>query len=141
MKNRIIKSGVKTGILAIAFLSFAVGCSKDDNNVPKPVEDIQAAIGTFKGTIRVAERDYYNATVMVTKESDDRVKVAAKSGEAYSAVTPKIFKVQNISNIHISASGGPSGSFTYILDSKSVVVSTEKEAASDVSFYFEGTKQ
>ncbi|MCW8312763.1 hypothetical protein ACR78Z_10655 [Sphingobacterium thalpophilum] len=141
MKNRSIKSGVKTGILAIAFLSFAVGCSKDDDNVPKPVEDIQAAIGTFKGTIHVAGRDYYNAIVMVTKEGDDLVKVAAKSGELYSAVTPKVFKVQNISNIHISYSGGPSGSFTYLLDTKSLVVSTEKEAAADVSFNFEGTKQ
>ncbi len=139
--KRSIQTGLKGKLMALALLGIVVACSKDNDGSPKPSNDIQAAVGTFKGKIRVAEQDYFNAVVIVSKEGDDKLKVAAKTGEAYSAVTPKVFKVQNISNIHISSSVNPSGSLTYTMDSKAVHISTNKEAATDVEFYFQGTKQ
>ncbi len=139
--KRSIQTGLKSKLMVLALLGMVVSCSKDNDGSPKPSSDIQAAVGTFKGKIRVAEQDYFNAIVIVSKEGNDKLKVAAKTGENYSAVTPKVFKVQNISNIHISSSGISSGSFTYTMDSKEVQISTNKEAATDVEFYFEGTKQ
>lgn len=137
-KNSLVT--VKSSLLFMAMFGLIVSCSKDKNE-PRPSSDIQAAIGTFKGTIRVNQQDYYYAIVMVSKESADKVKVSAKTGESYSSATSKVFTVQNISNIHISSPGNPSGSFTYTMESKAIQISTNKEGTSEIPFYFEGVKQ
>jgi hypothetical protein len=123
--------------------SFSLSCkSSDDNDDPTPVtgQSIDPVLGTFKGTIRVATQDYYNAIVVVTKVDASHIKVQPKSGEAYSIATPKVLTAQNPVGVGVGGND-PEGSVNYLISTKALQISTKKTAATDVEFYYEGTKQ
>lgn len=139
----------------IAFLSLVsvlmvgtmtTSCSNDD----KPGEEqtkgtIDAAVGTYKGKLRSVDLDQYehfDAIIMVTKVDNQHLKVEAKSGETYSAVTAKIFKVVNSDNGDVNnAFGILEGHFWYTADVKNLEMGTERQSATDINYIFEGVKQ
>ncbi len=122
------------------------GCSKDDNDTPGS-NNIDIAVGTFKGNLTVFDRPsspssqiYYNAIVTVTKVGDNQLKVTAKTGEAYSDATPATFTDARYQN-GIVQSNTVSGSLVYLGSNKELSVTTDKQTATDRSFTFTGTKQ
>lgn len=116
--------------------------SSDDNDQPTPAsgQSIDPIVGTFKGTIRIATQDYYNAIVVVSKVDASHIKVQPKSGEVYSGATPKVLTAQNPVGVGVGGND-PEGSVNYLISTKALQISTKKTAASDVEFYYEGTKQ
>lgn len=124
--------------LCLVFISLlSVRCSKDkDNNI----HNIDALIGSFKGTINTGDEQYFDAVITITKVSDGQVKVAPKSGEAYSDLTAKSIKVTNPVGVTI-VGGDEQGSISYIVDTKALTLSTNKTAATDKDYLFTGSKQ
>lgn len=144
MKKSILKT---VGIIAIALFGMASCSSDDSNSGPGNGGGIDIAVGTFKGKITIVEgagsgTEYFDATVVVTKASNNQLKVAPKSGEAYSSITPKTIKVYNNSNVAVFNDGNtPEGTFSYSISSKSLIISTQQQSASDITFAFQGAKQ
>ncbi|MFD2554256.1 hypothetical protein [Sphingobacterium tabacisoli] len=127
-------------LFACASLIFA-SCSKDDDKAPEG-GSIDAAIGTYVGTVKViGGKDYYNAVINVTKVDASHVKIEAKSGEEYSGVAPKTMKVSNTHNISINTLSEPNGSFLYSIEDKTVILMTSKTQENEIYYSFEGTKQ
>lgn len=143
----------KTALVALATIltlgTITTSCSKDDNS-PKAEEqpiktNIDAAIGTYKGKLSSNDLDQYkhfDAVVIVSKVDDQHLKITPKSGEPYSSVTPKIFKVEvgykgNIQSIN----GALEGYFWYTDELKTVEMGTVQQAQTDIPFLFDGLKQ
>lgn len=137
--QRIISSFMVIALVGSLFLSCK---SNDGNDDPTPItgQSIDPVLGTFKGTIRIATQDYYNAIVVVTKVDASHIKVQPKSGEAYSTATPKVLTAQNPVGVGVGGND-PEGSVNYLISTKALQISTKKTAATDVEFYYEGTKQ
>ncbi|MEZ0004714.1 hypothetical protein ABH942_000057 [Flavobacterium sp. 28YEA47A] len=142
MKKSILKTA---GIIAIALFGL-VSCSSDDsNNGPGRGGSIDAAVGTFTGKITIEEgpnagQEFFNAKLIVTKVSNTQLKVEAKSGEAYSNVTAKTMKVYNNTGDIMGDGNIPEGRFIYKNSSKALQVFTLQQAASDVTYIFDGAK-
>lgn len=141
MKKSILKT---VGIVVFAVMSM-VSCSSDDSsNGPNGGGSIDAAVGTFKGTFRTVNGEsqtYFDATLIVTKVSNTELRVAPKTGEAYSNYTPKTIKVYNLAGDILVDGDVAAGTFAYRASSKALQVLTKEQAASDITFSFEGTKQ
>lgn len=146
------KMNLKVALVSLLFMVVSTlvftGCGKDsDPPVPGTGGSIDAAIGTFKGKLTVypptgGSTDYFDAVVNVTKVNGEQLKVSAKPGEDYSIISPKTFTVENKGGLAIThKTGSIEGHFIYKLDLKSLMVVTEQQAAEEVSFTFEGTKQ
>ncbi|MNK13358.1 hypothetical protein D3C87_314430 [compost metagenome] len=134
-------------LLALSFclvvLTAFFSCSKDDDNSSGNADEAAAArvVGTYKGTIDNFSTQYFDATIIVTKESGNRVKIAPKSGEVYSGVTAKIMVIQAIPTTDNATAQDPNGTLLYDNSQKTITLITKQTAASDVIFHFEGTKQ
>ncbi|MBB1148661.1 hypothetical protein H4K35_00685 [Myroides sp. NP-2] len=137
------------GILSVLTLgTIATSCSKSDDNAgyEQPTKGtIDAAVGTYKGKLRSSHLDqyeYFDAVVIVTKVDDQHLKVTPKSGEAYSSVTPKTFKVEGGYNNGVqSVSGILEGYLWYTADVKTLEMATNQQAETEISFLFDGVKQ
>lgn len=137
------------GILSVlTFGTIATSCSKNDDNggYEQPTKGtIDAAVGTYKGKLRSSHLDqyeYFDAVVIVTKVDDQHLKVTPKSGEAYSSVTPKTFKVEGGYNNDIqSVYGILEGYLWYTADVKTLEMATNQQAETDINFLFDGVKQ
>lgn len=148
MKKVNLKVSVASMLLLLVAGLVFTGCGKDSTPpVPGTGGSIDAAIGTFKGKLTIypptgGSTDYFDAVVNVTKVSNEQLKVSAKSGEAYSIASSKTFTVNNMGGQAIThKTGSIEGHFIYKLDLKSLMVVTEQQAAEEVVFSFEGTKQ
>lgn len=138
----------------ISFGTLTTSCGKDDNNPEElPNGNIEAAVGTYKGKLyaRVLPNEqrktWYDAIVIVSKEGSNKLKISAKTGQEYSAVTSKTFTVEtgaffgtNTQDI-VSLTGSMEGMFSFYGSNKTIVVTTDQQASSDIDFEFEGTKQ
>lgn len=133
---------ISSFIVMILVGSLFLNCkSNDDNDDPTPsAQSIDPVVGTFKGTIRIATQDYYNAIVVVSKVDASHIKVQPKSGEVYSVATPKVLTAQNPVGVGVGGND-PEGSVNYLISTKALQISTKKTAATDVEFYYEGIKQ
>jgi len=141
------KNGIKKLVLGAALVLgtglFFIGCKSSNDSDNNPSGSIDPVVGTFKGTIEDGENPdikYYNAVVIVSKVDDSRVKVTPKSGEAYSGYTTKTIKVANPVGASVVGSD-EQGSVAYLIDTKSLNVSTEKNSAQDKTYIFNGSKQ
>jgi len=142
------------GMLSVLTLgTITVSCNSSDDNVSQePTKGtIDAAVGTYKGKIYTSDTngvyEWFDAIVVVTKEGSNKLKVAAKSGEEYSYVTPKTFTVEtgaffgeNTQDI-VSLTGSLEGIFHYYGSNQNINVITTEQSATDVYFDFEGVKQ
>ena len=142
------------GMLSVLTLgTITVSCNSSDDNVSQePTKGtIDAAVGTYKGKIYTSDTngvyEWFDAIVVDTKEGSNKLKVAAKSGEEYSYVTPKTFTVEtgaffgeNTQDI-VSLTGSLEGIFHYYGSNKNINVITAEQSATDVWFDFEGVKQ
>lgn len=137
--QRLISHFIVIVLMGSLFLSCK---SSDDNDDPTPTsgQSIDPVLGTFKGTIRIATQDYYNAIVVVTKVDASHIKVQPKSGEVYSVATDKVLSAVNPVGVGV-VGNDPEGSVNYLISTKALQISTKKTAATDVEFYYEGTKQ
>ncbi|WP_223857515.1 hypothetical protein [Sphingobacterium micropteri] len=126
------------------------GCSKDDDTEQPDGKSIDIAVGTYKGKLTVwgdlpntDQNEFFDAVITVTKADNEHLKVTAKTGEPYSAVTEKTIKVQAeeyLGDIY-HVIGDLQGSFWYHTDTKTVDISTNKQRETDVHYTFEGAKQ
>lgn len=137
------------GILSLLSIgTIATSCSSSDDNTTfeQPTSgSIDAAVGTYKGKLRssyLEQYEYFDAVVIVTKVDNQHLKVEAKSGEAYSSVTSKTFKVENsyYNNIN-NVNGILEGYFWYTAEVKTIEVGTNQQAEGEINFSFEGIKQ
>ncbi|HFK5587073.1 TPA: hypothetical protein ACGZ92_003296 [Elizabethkingia anophelis] len=141
------KNGIKKLMLGVALVLgtaiFFIGCKRSNDSDNNPSGSIDPVVGTFKGTLEDGENPdikYYNAVVTVSKVDDSRVKVTPKSGEAYSGYTTKTIKVANPVGASV-VGGDEQGSISYLIDTKSLNVSTEKNSTQDKTYIFNGSKQ
>lgn len=141
MKKSILKTA---GIIAIAVFGL-VSCSSDDsNNGPGGGGGIDTAVGTYKGTLDPLGDgpNYFDAILIVTKVDGTHLKITPKSGEPYSNYTSKTMKVYNASNQAIFGDGNiPEGTFSYTISSKTLLVQTQEQSTTDLTYTFQGTKQ
>ncbi len=142
MRKSILKTA---GIIAIALFGLASCSSDDSNNGPGGGGGIDAAVGTYKGTLDPLGGDaptYFDAILIVTKVDGNHLKITPKSGEPYSNYTSKTMKVFNNSNQAIFGDGNiPEGTFSYTISSKALLVQTREQSATDLTYTFQGTKQ
>lgn len=148
MKKMNFKKSSIVVVMLLVVNGFMVSCSKDSGE-EKNQGTIDIAVGTYKGTLNVygdlhnsEQYKFYDAVLIVTKVDKDHLKVTAKSGEDYSAVTEKVFKVEPFveTDVH-SVIGNLSGSLWYTADAKSIYVQTEAQSATDIEYSFDGAKQ
>lgn len=141
-------------VLGSGIAAGTTSCSKDnDNGFEEPKGNIEAAVGTYKGKLEVTPtepnqvHEWYDAIVSVSKESSDKLRIVAKTGEPYSFITPKVFTVEtgaffgeNTQDI-VSLSGSLEGYFHFYGSNKNIAVMTQKQSPSEKDFRFEGVKQ
>lgn len=138
-------------LMSVMTLSVLSSCSKDDaTEQPVGKGKIEDAVGSYKGTINIYDLDYsneqYNVILEVTKASDNSLRVKAKSGQPYSMVTEKVFRVSVTNSFNpapvdvVSLSGSTEGLFHYDGVAKTISVITSKQSETDISYSFEGDK-
>jgi len=128
-------------VLAFVTLAF-VGCSKDKDEPIQTGGSIDAAVGTYKGSIDLSNTNgpMFDKTLTVTKVSDNTLKV--EIGDKALKIPAKEFKVINNMNISIQTSGvSPEGSFLFDVDKKTLLCQGKKTTENEVFFTFEGSKQ
>ncbi|WP_454060580.1 hypothetical protein [Elizabethkingia ursingii] len=143
MKKNGMKKLMLGAVLVLSTGMFFIGCKSSNDSDNNPSGSIDPVVGTFKGTIEDGENPdikYYNAFIIVSKVDDSRVKVTAKSGEAYSGYTSKTIKVANPVGASV-VGGDEQGDVSYLIDTKSLTVSTKKNSAQDKTYIFNGSKQ
>ncbi len=143
------------GILSVLALgTVTTSCSKDDKDGHEQTKgSIDVAVGTYKGKLYTPPShpdevyEWYDAIIIVTKEGSDKLKVTAKSGEAYSRVTSKVFTVETgaffgeSTQDIASLSGSLEGFFHFFGSNKNLSITTIKQSETDVAFNFDGVKQ
>ncbi|HFK5569022.1 TPA: hypothetical protein ACG0AO_000811 [Elizabethkingia meningoseptica] len=138
------KNGIKKFILGLALVlstgAFLTNCKSSNDDPGDPSGSIDPVVGTFKGTIEDGDLKYYNAIITITKVDNSRVKVAPKSGEAYSGYSVKTITVSNPVGASVVGEN-EQGSVAYLIDTKSVTVSTKKVSQQDNTYLFNGSKQ
>lgn len=150
--KRLILSKLVFAIVMLISASFALSsCSKSNDEVPTRNQGkIEDAVGTYKGTIKIygldSPSELYNVIIEVSKASDNSLRVKAKSGETYSIVTEKVFKVSVTDSFNpdpvdvVSLSGSTEGLFHYDGVAKTISVITNKQSETDIYYSFEGDK-
>lgn len=133
-------------LLSIGTITTSCSSSDDNTNYEQPTSGtIDAAVGTYKGKLRsslLEQYEYFDAVVIVTKVDNQHLKVEAKSGEAYSSVTSKTFKVENSYNNNINnVNGILEGYFWYTAEVKTLELGTNQQAEGEINFLFDGLKQ
>ena len=140
-----MKSVSKNLLLVLSVLALTVlfSCKKKEGGSPvnSDEEAAKRLVGTYKGTLD-ATQEYFNAIIVITKESGNKVKITPKQGEPYSNVTPKIITVKAIQNSDdVEAIGTPEGTLVYQHSVKNIVIVTLPSSSGDVTYNFTGTKQ
>ncbi|MCS4227551.1 hypothetical protein [Sphingobacterium sp. BIGb0165] len=129
--------------VVLALVAFAfVGCSKDKDEPIQTGGSIDAAVGTYKGSIDLSNINgpMFDKTLTVTKISDNTLKV--EIGDKALKIPTKEFKVINNMNVSIQTSGvSPEGSFLFDVKNKTLLCQGEKTKETDVFFTFKGAKQ
>ncbi|MGE8379865.1 MAG: hypothetical protein ACN6PN_15980 [Sphingobacterium sp.] len=127
-------------VLALVTLAF-VGCSKDKDEPIQTGGSIDAAVGTYKGKIKIiGGNEVFNQILVVTKVSDNRVKVSAQNADLKLPV--RELQVSNNMNMSIQAlPNEPQGSFIYTFENKGLLFLAERTEAGQLEYSFEGTKQ
>ena len=123
-------------------LALVVGCSKDDDNNKVPTSgSIDAAIGTYKGTIDIiGGTKKFDEILVVTKVSNTRVKVKAQN----TALGLPEKEVDVLNNMDVTIQALPTetqGTFIYTTKNKSLNFFSKQTAEGQVQYSFEGTKQ
>lgn len=134
----------RNGLLAVLFFALvSVGissCSKDDKGPEGG--SIDAAIGTYVGTIDViGGKKYYEAVIIVSKVDKDHLKVEAKADQPYSNITTKTLQVSANGNMSVQASADPNGLLIYTMAEKNLKIVTKDTKEDDVIYSFDGKKQ
>jgi hypothetical protein len=130
-------------VLSLLALTVLFSCKKKEGGSPvnSDEEAAKRVVGTYKGKLD-ATQEYFNAILVITKESGNKVKITAKQGEPYSNVTPKIITVKAIQNSDdVEAIGTPEGTLGYQHSVKNIVIVTLPGSSGDVTYNFTGTKQ
>ncbi|MBB1647697.1 hypothetical protein A9970_27480 [Sphingobacterium sp. UME9] len=129
--------------VVLALVTFAfVGCSKDKDEPIQTGGSIDAAVGTYKGSLDLSNTSgpMFDKTLTVTKISDNTLKV--EIGDKALKIPAKEFKVINNMNIAIQTAGvSPEGSFLFDVEKKTLLCQGKKTTENEVFFTFEGTKQ
>ncbi|GAA4185397.1 MULTISPECIES: hypothetical protein [Sphingobacterium] len=129
--------------VVLALVAFAfVGCSKDKDEPIQTGGSIDAAVGTYKGSIDLSNTNgpMFDKTLTVTKVSDNTLKV--EIGDKALKIPTKEFKVINNMDVSIQTSGvSPEGSFLFDVKNKTLLCQGKETKVGDVFFTFEGTKQ
>ena len=107
------------------------GCSKDDDEASGDRSAAAIIAGTYNGT---QDNDIYNVTLTVTDLNNGFVQVSVPNA------TPKNIQVTDDNITSIIQFEDDQGFISYDTKTKVIYVSTEKTAANEVSFYFEGKK-
>lgn len=125
-------------------------CSKSDDLPAGRQGKIEDAVGSYKGTINIYGLDnsleLYNVIIEVSKASDNSLRVKAKSGEDYSIVTEKVFRVSVTDSFNsdpvdvVSLSGSTEGMFHYDGIAKTISVITNKQSETDIYYFFDGDR-
>lgn len=141
-----MKSVIKNPAFVLSVLALTVlfSCKKKEGGSPvnSDEEAAKRVVGTYKGKIDATSQEYFNAIIVITKESGNKVKITPKQGEPYSNVTPKIITVKAIQNSDdVEAIGTPEGTLVYQHSVKNISILTLPSSSSDVTFNFTGTKQ
>jgi len=138
---------VKIYLIVASLLGLTVftGCKKDKDKPSGNIHEAAAArlVGTYKGTIKasVGSQEYYNAIIIITKESGNKVKIAPKSGEAYSSFATKIIPIEGLQGVDDAVAQDPQGTLAYQAASKALTYVTKQTSANEMTYNFEGTKQ
>lgn len=122
-------------------------CKKDKgDSSAQPSGTTSAAdilAGTYSGklTLYPGGTDYFDAVIIVTKEGDKKVRIAAKTGTDYAHMTPKSFTLRMIGNDVASEVSAPEGQLSYNSTNKAIILVTEDQSETDVTATFNGTKK
>lgn len=129
---------VSAMLLALVTCVF-VGCSKDDN--PSQTGSIDAAVGTYGGTIKIiGGEEVFNQELVVTKLSDNRVRVSAQNTSLNLPV--RELQVSNNANMSIQAlPTDPQGAFIFTNENKSLSFLAKRTEEGQLQYSFEGTKK
>lgn len=130
-------------VLSVLALTVLSSCNKKEEGSPVNLDEDAAkrVVGTYKGTLDATQK-YFNAIIVITKESGNKVKIAPKPGEPYSNVTSKTINVKAIPNSDdVEAIGTPEGTLAYQHSEKNILIVTLPGSSDDVTYNFRGTKQ
>lgn len=153
-----MKSQIKriASLMLISFMivgSVFTSCSKDDDddNFDPDELSIDAAVGTYKGTLRsidlysrTQKSEYHDAIIYVSKQADDKLKVTAKADEEYSSVVTRVYDVEasNYGEFRITTRAGFVGGFLHFFGkTESISITAQRQSDADISYSFEGLKQ
>lgn len=143
--KEIKKKTVALLMFAVLIVATFASCSKNEDEPQDGATENPAdlMVGTYEGKLILypGSTEHFNAQIIVTKESDSRIKVVAKSGTAYSSMTPKIIGVKNLGEIVNSVGNDPAAYVVYNIKDKNVAIITSSQAANDVTVTFNGTKK
>ncbi|QMV71319.1 hypothetical protein HS960_24585 [Sphingobacterium paramultivorum] len=128
--------------VVLALVTFAfVGCSKDKDEPIQTGGSIDAAVGNYKGTIKIiGGAEVFNQILVVTKVNDKTVKVAAQNADLKLPV--REIQVSNNYNMSIQAlPNEPQGSFIFTFENKGLMFLAQRTEEGQLQYSFEGTKQ
>ncbi|MDF2477188.1 MAG: hypothetical protein K0S24_2671 [Sphingobacterium sp.] len=127
-------------VLTLVTLAF-VGCSKDEDEPIQTGGSIDAAVGNYKGTIKIiGGKEVFNQILVVTKVSDNKVKVSAQNADLKLPV--REIQVSNNYNISIQAlPNEPQGHFIFTFENKGLSFLSERTEEGQLEYSFDGTKQ
>ncbi|MDQ1149175.1 hypothetical protein [Sphingobacterium zeae] len=127
--------------VVLALVTFAfVGCSKDDDNTVPTSGSIDVAVGTYKGKVQVGGNEFFDQMVVVSKVSNERVKVSFSNKSLN--VADREFNVSNQSGMFIQgAVGATGGSFLFDIKEKSLLTQFTVMAEGERLVTFTGDKQ
>lgn len=127
--------------VVLALVTFAfVGCSKDNDPTPTG-GSIDAAVGTYKGTIKIiGGAEVFNQILVVTKVDEKKVRVSAQNADLKLPV--REIQVSNNYNMSIQAlPSEPQGSFIFTFENKALMFLAQRTEEGQLQYSFEGTKQ
>ncbi len=135
-----------TLVLSVLALMVLFSCKKKEGGSSGNSDEAAAArvVGTYKGTLSIAgsTQEYFNAIIVITKENGNKVKIAPKSGEAYTNVTTKIIPIKAIpGSDDAEAISAPEGTLIYQHSEKAINIVTQTTASGDVTYTYRATKQ
>lgn len=127
-------------ILALVTFAF-VGCSKDKDEPIQTGGSIDAAVGNYKGTIKIiGGAEVFNQILIVTKVNDKTVRVSAQNADL--KLPTRELQVSNNYNMSIQAlPNEPQGSFIFTFENKGLTFLAQRTEEGQLQYSFEGTKQ